>query len=283
VAQSIFTHYDNLKVPRNAAVADIKLSYRALAQKYHPDRNRAPEALSTMMLINQAWDVLRNPERRARHDRWIASQEQQAARQPVGAPSPTGRRTRARAGRAGQPGAARSMALGKYAMVLCGLVVAAVLVAVVYLANAAAPVDDAPALAVAVDVPQEERARHGELWGDRQDTASGPALFAIDNTGGKVDAYVRMFRDGRIARSMVVHQGRSLELEGVRLGKYVIKYKIVVDGKERAYQARETFALIQTASEAKEGRYNVFNRSRKTTFSVAGAMQAADEIALDQF
>ena len=75
VAQSIPTHYDNLQVERNATVADIKASYRALAQKYHPDRNRAPEALSTMMLINQAWDVLRQPERRARHDHWIASQE----------------------------------------------------------------------------------------------------------------------------------------------------------------------------------------------------------------
>ena len=33
------THYDNLKVARNAPPEVIRAAYKALAQKYHPDRN----------------------------------------------------------------------------------------------------------------------------------------------------------------------------------------------------------------------------------------------------
>ena len=32
------THYDNLKISRNATTQEIKKAYRRLAQKYHPDR-----------------------------------------------------------------------------------------------------------------------------------------------------------------------------------------------------------------------------------------------------
>lgn len=269
MAQSIPTYYDNLKVERDATVAVIKASYRALAQKYHPDRNRAPEALTNMMLINQAWDALRDPERRARHDRWIASQEQQVARAPVG--TPVRRSDTPRNG-------------GKFVIGLCALAAIAVLCALVFLAKASGPIDE-PMVTISapVDMPVAERLRHGEMWGDRQETGAGPAVLEIDNAGGKVDAYVRMVRDGRIARSMYVHHGRSLSLEGLRLGKYIIKYKIVVDGKERAFQVRDTFALIQTPEEAKDGRYNKFNRSRITMFNLAGSQHTADEIALDQF
>ncbi|UUZ55717.1 J domain-containing protein [Massilia sp. H-1] len=79
MAHSIETHYDILKVMRNAPVDVIKASYRVMSQKYHPDRNRDPGALDLMQRINQAWDVLRDPERRATHDRWIATQERKLA------------------------------------------------------------------------------------------------------------------------------------------------------------------------------------------------------------
>lgn len=70
------THYDNLGVLRTADVAVIKAAYKALAQKYHPDRNPDnPNAEHIMKIINTAYQVLIDPVRRAEHDRWIDEQE----------------------------------------------------------------------------------------------------------------------------------------------------------------------------------------------------------------
>ena len=77
----IHTHYDNLKVTRNAPTEVIRAAYRALAQKYHPDLNRSPDASRVMKIFNEAWEVLSDPKRRAEHDQWIDEQEKLA--QPV--------------------------------------------------------------------------------------------------------------------------------------------------------------------------------------------------------
>lgn len=70
------THYDNLNVARNADIAVIKAAYKALAQKYHPDRNPDnPNAERIMKIINTAYQVLIDPVRRAEHDKWIDEQE----------------------------------------------------------------------------------------------------------------------------------------------------------------------------------------------------------------
>lgn len=74
----MWTHYDNLKVARNAPPAVIKAAYRALSQQYHPDRNPAPDAQRIMRLINEAYDVLGDPTRRAEYDRELDAQEQEA-------------------------------------------------------------------------------------------------------------------------------------------------------------------------------------------------------------
>ena len=71
----LHTHYDNLKVTRNAPVEVIRAAYRAMAQKYHPDLNPSSAANNTMRLLNEAWEVLSNPAKRAEHDKWIAEEE----------------------------------------------------------------------------------------------------------------------------------------------------------------------------------------------------------------
>jgi curved DNA-binding protein CbpA len=69
------THYDNLKVSRDAPAEVIQAAYRSLARKYHPDRNGSnAEGEAIMKAINASYEVLSDPVRRANHDRWIASQ-----------------------------------------------------------------------------------------------------------------------------------------------------------------------------------------------------------------
>jgi len=67
------THYDNLQVSRDASRAVIQAAYRALAQRYHPDKwPEGREAAERIMrIINEAYEVLSDPEKRREHDRWI--------------------------------------------------------------------------------------------------------------------------------------------------------------------------------------------------------------------
>lgn len=72
--QHIQTHYDNLKVARDAPPEVIRAAYRVLSQKYHPDRNQGdPGAARAMQIINAAYTALSDPATRRAHDNWIAS------------------------------------------------------------------------------------------------------------------------------------------------------------------------------------------------------------------
>jgi curved DNA-binding protein CbpA len=72
----VHTHYDNLKVARNAPTEVIRAAYKTLSKKYHPDHNPGnPEAIRIIQLINAAYDVLSDPVKREEHDRWIANME----------------------------------------------------------------------------------------------------------------------------------------------------------------------------------------------------------------
>jgi molecular chaperone DnaJ len=64
-------YYDLLGVPRDASEADIKKAYRRLAMEYHPDRNNGEKAAEEKFkLITEAYEVLRDPEKRAAYDRY---------------------------------------------------------------------------------------------------------------------------------------------------------------------------------------------------------------------
>lgn len=74
--KKVHTHYDNLKIARDAPPEVIRAAYKALCHKFHPDRNGgSPRATQTFQLINTAYDVLSDPERRHQHDAWIARAE----------------------------------------------------------------------------------------------------------------------------------------------------------------------------------------------------------------
>jgi len=72
---NIRTHYDTLKIPRDASVRTIHAAYRSLARKYHPDRRGdSPESQAAMQALNSAYEALSNPLTRAEHDRWIEAE-----------------------------------------------------------------------------------------------------------------------------------------------------------------------------------------------------------------
>lgn len=74
--EKLKTHYDNLKVARNAPNEVIRAAYKVLCQKYHPDKNKDdPKAHNIMKIINEAYDVLSDPVKRKKHDEWIYNQE----------------------------------------------------------------------------------------------------------------------------------------------------------------------------------------------------------------
>jgi len=63
--------YQTLGVARGSSDADIKLAYRKLAMTYHPDRNNgSKEAEERFKSITEAYDVLRDPGKRALYDRY---------------------------------------------------------------------------------------------------------------------------------------------------------------------------------------------------------------------
>jgi len=61
-------YYQILGVSRDATAEDIKKSFRKLARKYHPDVSKEPDAELRMQEINEANNVLSDPEKRAAYD-----------------------------------------------------------------------------------------------------------------------------------------------------------------------------------------------------------------------
>lgn len=62
--------YEMLGVARDASDADIKKAYRKLAMEFHPDRNPAPDAEARFKEFTEAYEVLRDPQKRAAYDRY---------------------------------------------------------------------------------------------------------------------------------------------------------------------------------------------------------------------
>jgi molecular chaperone DnaJ len=61
--------YETLGVPRDATQADIKRAFRRLAMQFHPDRNKEDGAEHRFKQVNAAYEVLSDPDKRARYDR----------------------------------------------------------------------------------------------------------------------------------------------------------------------------------------------------------------------
>ncbi len=61
-------HYVTLGVTSSAALSDIKTAYRQQASLHHPDRNTSPDAPVRFRAIQEAYDVLSDPDKRQAFD-----------------------------------------------------------------------------------------------------------------------------------------------------------------------------------------------------------------------
>ncbi|MCI7403695.1 DnaJ C-terminal domain-containing protein [Pyramidobacter sp.] len=72
-------YYEILGVSKTATEQEIKSAYRKLAKKYHPDVNKTPGAERKYKDVNEAYEVLHDPEKRQKYDalgpNWEAAQQ----------------------------------------------------------------------------------------------------------------------------------------------------------------------------------------------------------------
>ncbi len=72
-------YYKIMGVARDASQDEIKRAYRTLARKYHPDVSKEPQAEARFKEVGEAYEVLKDPEKRVAYDRlganWKANQE----------------------------------------------------------------------------------------------------------------------------------------------------------------------------------------------------------------
>ena len=73
------SHYKVLQVDWEAEPEVIQAAYRGLARKYHPDVDPSQEAARRMTEINEAFAVLRDPERRRQYDRELQTRRDRRA------------------------------------------------------------------------------------------------------------------------------------------------------------------------------------------------------------
>lgn len=69
---TLHTHYDNLKVARDASPAAIDAAYQAMVRRFGPGHSAGdPQAARKMAIIDTSYAVLSNPHQRALHDLWV--------------------------------------------------------------------------------------------------------------------------------------------------------------------------------------------------------------------
>ena len=72
LSNNLPNYYEILQIQKNTSQAEIKNQYRRLAKKWHPDREKSPDAERRMTQINMAYEVLSNPKRRKMYDQYFS-------------------------------------------------------------------------------------------------------------------------------------------------------------------------------------------------------------------
>ncbi|HAT6361562.1 TPA: DnaJ domain-containing protein [Legionella pneumophila] len=68
-------YYKIMGVSQDASEKDIKMAYRKLARKYHPDISKEPDAEERFKEMAEAYEVLKDPKKRAEYDQYLKYKE----------------------------------------------------------------------------------------------------------------------------------------------------------------------------------------------------------------
>jgi DnaJ-class molecular chaperone len=81
------SYYDTLEIDQHATIADIKKSFRLLALKHHPDKNKSNESHQKFLQIVEAYEVLSDENSRRKYDLINSSSNQSSNFSPRWTPS----------------------------------------------------------------------------------------------------------------------------------------------------------------------------------------------------
>ena len=73
-------YYATLGVSRTATADEIQRAYRKLARECHPDVNKAPEAAAKFKKVAEAYEVLKDTDKRSRYDALEAALDEDVVR-----------------------------------------------------------------------------------------------------------------------------------------------------------------------------------------------------------
>ena len=272
------THYDNLKVARDAPDIVIRAAYKSLSQRFHPDKNPGDErAAQVMSIINRSYEILSDPQKRAEHDVWIALEEkkhQKSTAQSDTAPIPPQRQTPPQPTQAKLPSHSilKKVLLWPFKLVL-QIIVAVPQLAVLGLIFGGIALYDAvtpdrppppgPKPYSATPVAQPTRpsysrpptAPNGNPWpvsagyikGYQRLHANGLSTVTVDNSRNDSDVFVKLVSlDGAQAypvRQFYIPAFASFTLNKVTAGSYDVRYRDLTNGglsRSEASQLEET-------------------------------------------
>jgi hypothetical protein len=282
----VHSHYENLKVARDAPPEAIRAAYRALTRKHHPDRHPdSDEAQRIMAVVNVAYAVLSDPVKRREHDLWIRQAEAQPIAQPLRHAHTLHSPSTAYAGSGAADATAR---LGRLALWLERAkrfrahvrahrpsYTLAVLAAF-GLATGAVRALLAPGLGVPIIGSIAQSANHngyvrppnapnGHPWPARSGYVEGyPQLnrgglsdVTVDNSRNDVDMFAKLVSlDGPVAvpvRTVFVAAHARFKLAGLSIGTYDLRYRNLATG---ALLRTPAFILEEVPTAAAAGQRN---------------------------
>jgi hypothetical protein len=256
----VHSHYENLKIARDASPEAIRAAYRALTRKHHPDRHPdSAEAQRIMSVVNVAYAVLSDPAKRREHDQWIRQAEGPVARplrdkHTLHAPTAayesaadaSVRRARQavlveRAARLKAHVLGHRVAYALAALAAFGLLIGSVraLLEPELGARITAPVAAATRYGGYVRPPS---APNGQAWPTRSGYVDGyPQLnrgglsdVTIDNSRNDADMFAKLVSlDGPIAlpvRTVLVTAHGRFKITGLSIGTYDLRYRNLATG-----------------------------------------------------
>ncbi len=294
----VHSHYENLKVARDAPPEVIRAAYRSLSLKYHPDRNPGNvEATRIMAVLNVAYEILSDPVKRQAHDRWIAAAEsdQPGDQAPPSKPNPPARHRpfevdEEKWRQAFEPKKAASQ--GKSFLLWGGI---AALVLIAFANYEPTPPPSGPKPYVATPTPTTPRAYarpsaapNGQPWpvssgyiiGYPKERNDGLSMVTIDNTRNDSDVFIKLVSlNGSTAhpvRTFFILAHNSYTLRQVTAGNYDIRYRDLNTGR---LSRSEAFSLEETP--AYNGRQ--FSNITITLYKVRNGNMETYDLAEDEF